>query len=152
MITRWRWTGLVVALVASCPALAWAEDGLPSQETLKAMGLSGMQVMSDTEALAIRGQGAHAWGDSYSRIGTDETSSETNDNAHYSAWGKYYAAGGSYAKSSKLVVNGTVVFVGGSPFTGIHLPGPSPFPAPDIDLTIHYKSVSSSGGSWARAF
>lgn len=156
MITHWRWTGLVIALVFLCQALASAEEGLPSQATLKAMGLSDMQVMSDQEALAVRGQGAHAWGDSYARIGTRADSAETNDNAHYNARGKYYAAGGSYARSSKLVVNGTVVFVGASPVSQFQLPGPfptpGPFPRPDVDLTIHYKSVSSSGGSWARSF
>jgi hypothetical protein len=140
MITRWRWTFLVIALVGFCPVLASAEDGLPSQETIKAMGLSGMVTMSDTEALAVRGEGVHVWGDSFSRIGTMMTSAETNDDAHYDVTGKYYGAGGSHAKSSKLVINGTVAGVG-LPFTGL-----------DVDLTVHYTGVSSSGGSWGRAF
>lgn len=53
---------LIGALLASCAAQAQAETvGLPSQEMLSQMGLSGIQVMTDQEASQVRGSG-FSWG------------------------------------------------------------------------------------------
>ena len=73
---------LIVVLAASMlvafVGVARAELGMPSQATLRAMGLSGMQVMSDREAMNIRGMGyyssrkkptAIAFGISYAPVG-----------------------------------------------------------------------------------
>ena len=46
-------TSMIVALAG----VAQADYGMPSQETLQAMGLSGIQVMSDREAMDVRGFG-----------------------------------------------------------------------------------------------
>ena len=52
----------------SLPAVEVRSDyGLPSEETLAAMGLSGMQVLTDEEAMAIRvsGDTMPRWGNLY---------------------------------------------------------------------------------------
>ena len=54
----------VVALVV-VSGTARADEGLPSQDQLAAMGLSGLQVVSDSEALDVRGQGWGGWGGSW---------------------------------------------------------------------------------------
>ncbi len=49
---------LVVGMVMTTGATqAQAESGLPSQELLSQMGLSGIQVMTDAEAAQVRGSG-----------------------------------------------------------------------------------------------
>ena len=75
---------LTVAVAASMllalAGVAQADNGMPSQSTLRAMGLSGIQVMSDREASEIRGMGyyssrkhsksvAIAFGISYASVG-----------------------------------------------------------------------------------
>ena len=45
------------ALLASVAVTAQAQHGLPSQAMLTDMGLSGMQILSDEEAMTIRGSG-----------------------------------------------------------------------------------------------
>jgi hypothetical protein len=48
---------LIVALISMFASLAQADQGLPSAATLADMGLAGIDVISDREALAIRGEG-----------------------------------------------------------------------------------------------
>ena len=48
---------LAIALVCCATQRASADNGAPSSDILSSMGLSGLQVMSDGEALAIRGHG-----------------------------------------------------------------------------------------------
>ena len=48
---------LIGAILANSAVDAHARQGVPSQAVLAEMGLSGMQVLSDDEALAIRGSG-----------------------------------------------------------------------------------------------
>jgi len=72
----------VLALAVFLSGSAQAADGVPSDTTLKAMGLAGMHIMSDTEAMAIRGLGfeppkrkkghgssSSAWGNSWASVG-----------------------------------------------------------------------------------
>ena len=53
----WNRCGMVIAMMALLYSTAAADDGRPSRDTLADMGLSGLVVVSDDEALAIRGQG-----------------------------------------------------------------------------------------------
>lgn len=74
--------GLILSLTAVLALLttnAFAADSLPASSTLRAMGLSGLQVLSDAEASVVRGKGyvhhgrrmslASVWGNSYANIG-----------------------------------------------------------------------------------
>ena len=45
------------ALVVALSSSAVAQNGLPSNAALEAMGLSGIQILSDSDAMAIRGMG-----------------------------------------------------------------------------------------------
>jgi hypothetical protein len=55
----YSWTGLAAAMMilAGWQSSARAEDGAPSTSALSAMGLSGMVVMSDDQAMSVRGMG-----------------------------------------------------------------------------------------------
>jgi hypothetical protein len=55
----------VAALVVFAVAPAMAGDGHVSHQSLAKMGLSGMQVMSDSQGMAVRGQFAIASGTSF---------------------------------------------------------------------------------------
>src|SRR4030042_7102052 len=54
---RIGWLGLAVALVVWYAMPAVAEGGVPSQATLHAMGLADAQIVSDDQALTVRGLG-----------------------------------------------------------------------------------------------
>ena len=96
---------LAASLFAALGSVAQAEQGMPSQATLRAMGLSGMQVMNDFEAMSVRGMGfqqsghstAIAFGISYAKINGHDAEAGSIDG--YYAEGKHHAAGahGSYA-------------------------------------------------------
>lgn len=65
-----------LALVIALSCSAQAEDGAVDSATLQAMGLGGMQVMSDSQAMNVRGKGfltpgsaSIAFGASYAHIG-----------------------------------------------------------------------------------
>jgi len=104
MIKHWKWTGLAVALVAFCPALASAEDGQPSQATLQAMGLSGMQVMSDAEAMSVRGQGfTFAGGLSWAFVGSGFPNA-ADINVSFGI-GKYWSSQTNGSSADRLRVN-----------------------------------------------
>ena len=64
---------VVLAVLVFCvsPALA-VDNGNVSHNALAKMGLSGMNVMSDSQGTAVRGMGyASAWGSSLAVIGKD---------------------------------------------------------------------------------
>jgi len=94
-----------VALLAMLVGTAQAQQGIPSQAMLSAMGLSGIQVMSDSEAINIRGLGysghghsvAIAYGKSWANVGGHGAHAGSEDG--FFAKGKYKAHGkhGSYA-------------------------------------------------------
>jgi hypothetical protein len=94
-----NWIGYAIA-VASIAVLcqsAIANDGRPGRDTLADMGLGGMIVMSDDDAMSVRGQGfkggssARAFGNSFATINTKNGSAHS-ENA-YLAEGKHFAAG-----------------------------------------------------------
>ena len=64
-IARWALRGLVAA---SWNSSAFAANGLPSRATLNEMGIGSLQIMTDTEGLSVRGQGAIAYGKSWAVV------------------------------------------------------------------------------------
>jgi hypothetical protein len=98
---RWKVCGLLIVLLAA-GQFAHAQNGQPSKNTLQQMGLSGMSIMSDDDAMAVRGMGfgsgsmgsgsfASASGNSFATINTPLGSAHS-ENA-YSASGKNQAGG-----------------------------------------------------------
>ena len=78
---------LGVVVVAGFAGQSLAADGNLSNSMLSDMGLSGMQVMSDTQGQEVRGSFAAAWGSSYAYVrgaGADDG---------YSAVGRRVAVG-----------------------------------------------------------
>jgi hypothetical protein len=102
MLQRFKWLGLVCVLVVAGQTRALAEDGAPSQAALAEMGLSGLSVMSDDEAMDIRGEGfngggshASASGSSWANVSTPFGSAGTKNK--YDASGKHSASGDNFS-------------------------------------------------------
>jgi hypothetical protein len=104
---------VLVALLAA-GQFAHAQDGQPSKSTLQQMGLSGMSIMSDDDAMAVRGLGfgsgsmgssssASVSGNSFATINTPFGSAHS-ENA-YTATGDHKAGGDnlSFAGTSIIV-------------------------------------------------
>jgi hypothetical protein len=65
-------------LVAWVAAPVFAEDGRVSQSTLAAMGLGGMEQLSDAQGKQVRGEGLmFLYSSSTARIGTNPGSTDT---------------------------------------------------------------------------
>ena len=107
---------LAASMLVAFVGVARAEHGMPSQATLRAMGLSGMQVMSDREAMNVRGMGyyssrkssrkkstAIAFGISYAKVGGHYGASAGTIDGFF-AKGKHYAAGKHGSKAGKVVI------------------------------------------------
>ncbi len=110
---------LAACLLVAFVGIAQAENGMPSQSTLRAMGLSGMQVMNDREAMNVRGMGysshgstAIAFGISYAHAGGYDASAGSLDG--FFAKGKYYAGGSHGSIAGKVVIT----YGGGGGFGG----------------------------------
>ena len=96
-----------LALAVMMSASALAENGAVSSTTLDAMGLSGMQVMSDEEAMAVRGRGfVSAYGDSSSsiRLGLNfgplgQLQADTSTADGFYSDGRYLAGGSHQSES-----------------------------------------------------
>ena len=87
-IARW---GCVALLAAAWNSSALAANGLPSRATLNEMGLGSLQIMSDTEGLSVRGQGAIAYGKSWAVVsGPGASAGSTNG---YLSQGSHSAEG-----------------------------------------------------------
>lgn len=90
--------GMVAVISAAFCASVKAEDGRPSRETLAAMGLGAMTVMSDEEGLAVRGHGypggssVSVFGSSFATINGGPAGGAHSENG-YSATGKHKAGG-----------------------------------------------------------
>jgi len=91
-----------LVVVASMAVSAKAADAV-SKSTLSSMGFSSMQVISDTDGLAIRGKGTSAsvWGES-----TANYRGQTSTNGYQAAASHHH--GGSCAEGKNLSVAGTV--------------------------------------------
>lgn len=56
-VQRMTWTCFAIAIVGLLIPTASAEQNLPSRAALEAMGLADLEVLSDDQAISIRGQG-----------------------------------------------------------------------------------------------
>jgi hypothetical protein len=98
MVQRLMWLGLMGAFVIAGQAQVYAQQGAPSKAALSEMGLSGLTVMSDDDAMNVRGEGfkgggssASAWGSSFAFVATPVgVAGSTNG---YNAHGKHSASG-----------------------------------------------------------
>lgn len=150
---------LTFALACSVLAMAGvaqADNGMPSQSTLNAMGLSGMQVMSDSEATGVRGLGYYAYspkkssviayGKSYAYVSGHGAKAGTKDG--YIAEGTYYAKGKHGSKAKIVVEKSKHRRRGGGP------KGPQPYTNGGGKKGGGHKQVKSVtvyAGGYARA-
>jgi hypothetical protein len=98
---RWQILAWSIGMIAFGGQVAHALDGQPSKSALQEMGLGGLSVMSDDEALAVRGLGfssgslAQASGNSFATINTPFGSAHS-ENA-YASQGKHKAGGDNFS-------------------------------------------------------
>jgi hypothetical protein len=148
--------GWALGVLVICPAFASAAEGLPSEQTLTAMGLSGIEMMTDEDAMAVRGMGyrgadgykkqttkqsyASASGHSWAKLEIDgrKIKADAGTRNRYDAHGKYYASGVNYSKASKTITETRRVSHGyGKPF---------------VEVKTYKISVEAFGYSSAKAF
>jgi hypothetical protein len=92
---KWVIAGTLVAM--NFNAVAIAEDSRPSQGVLNAMGLGGLTVITDDEALSVRGHGfkqgslVNAFGNSFATIDTPLGTSHSENG--YASDGQHIAFG-----------------------------------------------------------
>lgn len=99
---RTQFVGLGVMIAVGAAALAstvCAEHGRPSRQTLEAMGLGSLVVLSDDDAMSVRGHGYKGGGsfvavsgNSFATINGGPLGGSHSENA-YSAEGKHKASG-----------------------------------------------------------
>jgi len=136
-----------LALVVALSSSALADNGLVSQSALQEMGLAGIEVMSDQDAMAIRGLGydggydmptvdghekpwSLAFGVSYATVGGEggHGSNGHSSNGHgggasagtldgFVAEGKFMASGEHFSEAGKVVTKTTELQVKGQPAT-----------------------------------
>jgi len=92
------------ALAAALSQSTRADDSRPSEQTLAAMGLSSMTVVSDEQAMNVRGHGfmgggssAVAFGNSFATFNTPFGTSHSENG--YAAEGRKFAAGDNYSEA-----------------------------------------------------
>lgn len=122
---------LAAALVCVVAGTANAADGI-SADTLSEMGFSGLAVMSDSDALAIRGKGfaggdqtricktcgpralkkpwSSAFGNSFATIETKDGVAHSENG--YAAEGPYGASGENFSEAGSVVTNVEIVVIG----------------------------------------
>ena len=115
-VRTWTEFGLAIAVCAVAGQLALAEDGRPSRQALEQMGLGSLAVMSDDEALSVRGQGFHssamAFGNSFATFNGEGGGSHSQD--AYAASGNHFANGHSFSFAGVLHIGGDDKKNGGS--------------------------------------
>ena len=132
---------------------AFADQGIATS-TLSEMGLSGLVVMSDSQAMAIRGMGyrghdgykskkangASASGKSWAKVDLDgrHEEAEAGSRNEYKAKGKYEASGENFSEATLAVSD--ILRVDYS--DGTH----------SIETTTHSIHVEAGGFSSAKAF
>lgn len=150
--------GVVIALCAMLSQSAQAESGRPSRQTLAQMGLGSLVVMSDNDALAVRGQGykhgsyVRVSGSSWATIGNPSAGSHSEDS--YFADGKHVAKGSSssYAGVAHIWIGGKPGGhqdgggYGGQPRSGDYGGGGHGVPV-KIHATVYFSGGHSS--AWA---
>jgi|GEM_PF-1259938 len=136
MMTKLFVTLPTLALIVALSGSAVADNGI-SQSTLQEMGLAGIELMSDTDAMAIRGMGfdfdigdhfpeptmsekpwSLAFGVSYANV---DRSNDTNGSAGttdgFIAEGKYRASGEHFSEAAIVRVEMHELQVQGQPAT-----------------------------------
>jgi hypothetical protein len=133
-MTKFFVTLPALALVVALSGSAVADNGI-SQATLQDMGLAGIELMSDADAMEIRGlgyNGGHntpepptsdkpwtlAFGVSYAHVGEghySQGSAGTLDG--FIAEGKYKAAGEHFSEAGRTTIESHELQVGGLPAT-----------------------------------
>ncbi len=149
MTTKLFVTLPALALIVALSGSAFADNGI-SQATLQDMGLAGIELMSDADAMAIRGMGfdgggyipkpptsdkpwSLAFGISYATVEKDRASAGTVD--LFVAEGKFMAAGEHLSEAGFVKVRTHDLQVKGLPAT----------------LEIHTTSVRVYAGGFATA-
>jgi hypothetical protein len=97
-------------LLVGFASVATAEQGLPENAMLSAMGLSSIEVMSDSESMTIRGRGyggygyetpsrpvAKAYGSSYAKIAGQGAKAGSKNSYYAEGYHHAYGANGSIA-------------------------------------------------------
>jgi hypothetical protein len=105
--------GLAMVLAVVVRQGAQAEGGRPSQQTLREMGLGGLTIMSDDDAIAIRGHGYNGGhgGSSVSVAGNSFATFDTpfgtsHSENQYGIEGKKFAFGKNYSEAGvKLTIS-----------------------------------------------
>lgn len=98
---------LAVVVITAVGSRAHAQGGRPSGDVLSAMGLGGMTVMSDDDAMSIRGHGykqsssVAVFGNSFATV--DSTYGTAHSENGYAADGKHFAAGGNYSEAGIVI-------------------------------------------------
>lgn len=153
---RMQFVGLGVMLVVGAAALAGgarAENGRPSRQALEAMGLGSLVVMSDDEAMSVRGQGYKGGssvlvsGNSFATINTPLGAAHS-ENA-YSADGKHKASG-----SNSSYAGAAIISTGGG-YKGKGRPSSKPNggsyggkPTVKIQAIVFFAGGHSSAKAW----
>jgi hypothetical protein len=108
MVQRLIWLGLVGVLVIAGEARVYAQERAPSKAALSEMGLSGLTVMSDDDAMNVRGEGfksdgssASAWGSSFAFVSTPFGAAASTNG--YNAHGKHSANGDNLSFAGAVV-------------------------------------------------
>jgi hypothetical protein len=159
---NWRGIGLAIAVSAMVCQLAHAEGGRPSRLALEQMGLGSLVVMSDDEAMSVRGHGFHGgssvvvWGNSIAAVDTRHGGAMSENG--YILHGKHFAAGKNLSFAGKIEISsgphgGPGGDMGGGNWggdTGGGYPGgmPGGHPGggkPNIKATIVFAGGFSSG-------
>ena len=125
---------LAAALVCAAATSARADGGI-SASTLNEMGLGGLQVMSDSDAMAVRGMGffgskavwkakmskprrdkqpwSKVFGNSFATVNSEHDGGAHSENG-YIAEGPYAASGENFSEASKTIVDTETVIIDGS--------------------------------------
>jgi hypothetical protein len=89
-----RCFALACAMTAIIASVNWAADG-PDQQVLSDMGLGGLSVMSDSEALAVRGFGyspvsasGYGWASVKMKGGSAGSVNKYSSTGRHKAWGQ----------------------------------------------------------------
>ena len=114
-----KYVAMVAVLMSVCACSAFAGDGQISKSALAEMGLSGLQVMSDADGMAIRGKFAIVRGTANSNLGGGN-----NATASYAA--SDVGPGADFAIGAALAVSGSFppLFVVGSFAGSVAFAGP----------------------------
>src|SRR5262245_38009666 len=118
-----RCFALACALIAAMVTVSKAEQ--PNQQILSDMGLGSLVVMSDSDALSVRGMGyspVKAYGASWASIsghgGSAGTKNAYSATGNHSAWGETNSEAGIEISKGKHNTKSVTVFAGGSSRAG----------------------------------